>query len=139
MHFEARSEQIDMDIRLILKDYIVPNLRTRGFSGSFPHFRRTSGSTVQLISFQLDKYGTGNFVIELAKAPNGPLTESWGKVIEANKVTARHINNRLRLGATEIGSDQWFQHEDFVKDPVTTTAYLLSMLDNQGAIWWQNA
>nr|WP_268888411.1 DUF4304 domain-containing protein [Heyndrickxia shackletonii] len=38
-----------------LKKIVVPELRERGFKGSFPHFRRIFENKIDLITFQFDK------------------------------------------------------------------------------------
>ena len=49
-----------------LNSIVVPVLRHRGFTGSFPHFRRLGTKQIDLITFQFDKWG-GGFVVELSK------------------------------------------------------------------------
>ncbi|KAB2898137.1 MAG: DUF4304 domain-containing protein [Burkholderiaceae bacterium] len=131
-------DESQTDIRAILKESLVPGLRTRGFKGSFPHFRRISDSGVHLLTVQLDKWGTGNFVVEIAKAPLGPVAMPWGETVPANKLTAHHFVVRHRLGAAEAG-DHWFQAQEFLLDPVTSIGKLLELVDSQGALWWDGA
>lgn len=85
-----------------LKSIVVPALRSAGFTGSLPHFRRLATERVELLTFQFDRHG-GGFVIEAAWCgPDGVVT-SWGKAIPAAKVTAHdlHPNFRLRIKAAE--------------------------------------
>ncbi|GGA78656.1 DUF4304 domain-containing protein [Ornithinibacillus halotolerans] len=90
-----------------LKSVVVPELRKKGFKGSFPHFRRISHSQIELLTFQFDKYG-GGFVIEVAVCPPEGFTHSWGEYVPPNKVTAHDINDRLRLN-NENGS--WYRYD----------------------------
>lgn len=48
----------------VLNTIVVPEIRKRGFKGSFPHFRKISEDKIDLITFQFDRYG-GGFVIEV--------------------------------------------------------------------------
>jgi hypothetical protein len=50
-----------------LKSAVVPKLRSHGFKGSYPHFRRFADERIDLLTFQHDKWG-GGFVIEIACA-----------------------------------------------------------------------
>ncbi len=40
-----------------LKRVVVPVLRELGYTGTFPHFRRTRGKRVALLSFQFSSWG----------------------------------------------------------------------------------
>ena len=126
-----------------LKRTLIPALRSRGFKGSFPHFRRAGQGHIDLLSFQFDKWG-GGFVAELAKcSPEGHETH-WGVKISAAKVTARDIHRRLRLGARGEGEDHWFRFDEL--DPHRDSARfdavagdVLVHLDRQGESWWRDA
>ncbi|MGO4134258.1 DUF4304 domain-containing protein [Rhizobium brockwellii] len=45
------------EINAAIKSNVLPKLKSQGFSGSFPHFRRIEGDMVDLISFQFDRHG----------------------------------------------------------------------------------
>ena len=95
-----------------LKRTVVPTLRTMGFKGSFPHFRRPSASEIELLTFQFDKWG-GGFVIEIARCSVEGFTTSWGQHIPANKVTAWDLNERHRIQAENgSGVEAWFRFDD---------------------------
>jgi len=49
-----------------LKDVVVSVLRSRGFRGSFPHFRRRGIEKIDIMAFQFDKLG-GGFMIEIGQ------------------------------------------------------------------------
>lgn len=53
---EKMREQIKQDI--------VPYLRSIGFKGSYPHFRRNHEVGIDLVTFQSDKWGNPSFCIE---------------------------------------------------------------------------
>jgi hypothetical protein len=123
------------DVKNAIKVHVVPDLRKRGFSGSFPHFRRITETSTHLITFQFDKHGSGNFVVELAKAPAGDFQMYWGEIVPAKKLTAHHINDRFRLRTLSSTSDCWFNSQDFTTTPTAAAQELLRLLDTQGEQW----
>lgn len=50
----------------VLQRTLVPELRSMGFAGSLPHFRRRQDLGLDFLSIQFDKYG-GGFVVELGR------------------------------------------------------------------------
>lgn len=98
-----------------LRERIGAELRAVGFSGSFPHYRRThmaaSTAETDLITFQFDRHG-GGFVMEIGRHIGTDLTTPWGKTIALRDLTAwdLHPNNRPRIqddnttGAQKAGS-----------------------------------
>lgn len=40
-----------------LKEHVIPILRSMGFKGSPPHFRRNTGQQIDQITFQFDRHG----------------------------------------------------------------------------------
>lgn len=120
-----------------LKQIIVPSLRKDGFTGSFPHFRRSFDQRVDLITFQFDKWG-GGFIIEISQCPIEGVTTAWGTHIGSNKVNAHdlHPNDRLRLQPKEGGStDDWFRYD--AGDYETTARAVIPFLA-AAERWWQN-
>ena len=93
----------------ILKKNVVPELRQRGFKGSFPHFRRITNKKIDLITFQFDRYG-GGVVIEIGVCSPEGFIHYWGEKVPPNKVTAHDLspNNRLRLKENE---GEWFRYD----------------------------
>lgn len=98
-----------------LKEQVIPVLRSKGFKGSFPHFRRKTEDRIHLLTFQFDNWG-GGFVIELANSYPEGYTTSWGKHVEPSKVTAHdlHPNQRKRIQANmftqDSSTDDWFRY-----------------------------
>jgi hypothetical protein len=119
-----------------LKRLFVPALRERGFKGSLPHFRRLGKDRIDLLTVQFDRHG-GGFVIEISRcAPEG-LTTSWGKQIPPNKVTARDMDERWRLGSgsTRRGeADHWFRFDDGM--PTDGVADSATCLLAEADRWW---
>jgi hypothetical protein len=96
-----------------LKETVVERLRSNGFKGSFPHFRRRGAHQIELLTFQFDKWG-GGFVIEIARCPPDSVTHPSGERISPSLVTAWdvHPNERIRLQPS-LGSStsDWFRYD----------------------------
>jgi len=120
-----------------LKTAVIPTLRSSGFTGSLPHFRRRTAGRVDLLTFQFDRNG-GGLVIEVAWCePDGVVT-SWGEAIPATKVTAHdlHPNLRLRIKAAESsGTDAWFRYDQGqTRDCAQRVLSALPIAEQ----WWAN-
>jgi len=114
-----------------LKKLVVPVLRERSFTGSFPHFRRIK-EEVDLLTFQFDRNG-GGFIIEAAKGKKEGFTTHWGKYIPAAKLTAwdLHPDQRKRLHPGPDGSvESWFRY-DASQDCDAVARAALSMILSQ--------
>jgi len=94
-----------------LQTAVVPELRARGFRGSFPHFRRPCQDVVHLLSFQFNKYG-GSFVVEVGRCPSQGLVR-LGQQMPAEEVTVFHLHpdERIRLGRKRSETDHWFHFD----------------------------
>lgn len=81
-----------------LKSEVIPRLREKGFTGTFPHFRRCNDESIDLISFQTNKYG-GAFLIEVSAgfpASEDKNYQLYGKMTERSlNVTATNVRYRL--------------------------------------------
>jgi len=110
----------------------VPALRERGFTGAFPHFRRRRLKSLELLSFQFDKWGSGDFVVEIAKCPGDGFTTSWGEFIPPSKVNVPYLHPRLRLGAKGEDSDHWFKFRRLSAE----CAKIVQLIDTQAEQWW---
>ena len=107
-----------------LKDVVVPVLRDRGFTGSFPHFRRRRQEHIDLFTFQFDRNG-GGFIIEIARCQPEGFTTHWGKQIAPQKVTAWDLppKQRARIQPSAgSGTDSWFRFDGAAADIFTRTA-----------------
>ncbi len=135
---EDRSRMIQS-----LQARVVPELRRRGFAGSFPHFRRSAGAAIHLLTFQFDKWG-GGFVAELAVCPRKGVLLSTGEQIPPEKVTAHSVSRRLRLGAAAEGRDHWFRYDGLLRRFMArrydrVAQRVLFLLDEQAEPWWSSA
>jgi hypothetical protein len=126
-----------------LKKLVAPHLRSLGFTGSFPHYRRLLEERTDLLTFQFDRHG-GGFVVEVGKCPPGDFVMAWGERIPAEEMTAHHLhpNDRLRLGRRSQGQDHWFRYDRakgrkraLVFDSLANE--VLSLVDEQAQAWWQ--
>ena len=93
-----------------LKRVLVPHLRSNGFTGTLPHFRRKLESRIDLLSVQFFS-GGGSFVVEIASCEPTGHRLNW-KHVEPTKVTAQHIGDpRPRLGSPNFPrhGDHWFR------------------------------
>ncbi len=97
-----------------LNRIFVPELRNLKFKGSFPHFRKTENDITNLLTFQFDRNG-GGFIIELANYKGKEYKTHWNEIIELNKLTAHHLNERKRIypnsESEENGTDSWFRYD----------------------------
>ena len=118
-----------------LKNIVVPKLRQKGFTGSFPHFRRLRTGQIDLMSFQFDKWG-GGFVVEISKCGSEGVTMTWGERIPPKKVTAQHLhpNDRLRLGCEGPSTDHWYRY-DRGRSPDIVAQEVVQQLDIADK-WW---
>jgi len=118
-----------------LKRVAVPVLRSLGFKGSFPHFRRETDTRIDLLTFQFSM-GGGQFVIEIGSFPSAGY-ELYGKVVPAAEVKMRHLLRRLRLGAKDEGSDHWFSYDS--DDYAGVAASVVPYIRGQAVEWWSHA
>ncbi len=120
-----------------LRETVVPVLRSKGFQGSLPHFRRFVPGAIDLLTLQFDKWG-GGFVVEIARSPDTGITHPWGKHVPPKKVTACDLpfEQRLRIQpGSGSSTDDWFR---FDNGSVERTARdVLKHLDAMES-WWQS-
>jgi len=120
----------------VLKSTVIPWLRSGGFKGSLPHFRRRGAKAIDLLTFQFDRYG-GGFIVEIAQCPLEGTTTHWGKAIPPEKVTAWDMDwtsrNRIRA-EDKLGTDGWFRFD--TKPPEQLAGLLLTKLADKDL--WQN-
>jgi hypothetical protein len=91
-----------------LKTDVVPHLRSIGFRGSLPHFRRITDTGVDLLTFQF-RLGGGRFVVEAAYKAPYKVTAEWENRVPPEKLTAHDLNKRRRIGRKILGlDDPWF-------------------------------
>ena len=131
-------------INSALAQLVVPELRSHGFKGSMPHFRRNARGAIELLTFQFDRHG-GGFVIEISRCSEHGFTTSWGKQISANKVTAHdlHPSQRKRIRPRDgSNTDAWFRYDTGLLKSAESRARaaareVLKCLP-EADTWWEN-
>ena len=118
-----------------LNSIVVPVLRHRGFTGSFPHFRRFGTKQIDLITIQFDKWG-GGFVVEISKCGTDGITMPWGKRISPKKVTAHdmHPKDRYRLGCEGPGTEDWYRYDK--GNTLEAVAHEVAEQLDKAEKWW---
>ena len=126
-------------MRRALRDIVVPELRQRGYRGTFPRFRRTVEDEVQFVHFVFWFKGGNRFLVELRRGDR----EQVADMTNAQVVT-RSDRVLLRSPIVTRGSEDapfptwfWFEFEDssgFRPDEVA--ARVVAAFDHGGADWW---
>ena len=129
-----------------LQTRVVPQLRERGFGGSFPHFRRVGSVQTDLLTFQFNKWGR-SFIIELGRATAGRYENATGQIIPPTELSASHLAlaDRARLHAgRQARRERWFRFGPSLlwwrnaRRFDRTADYVLTLLP-QAEAWWAGA
>ena len=134
MTWKERREKMDMAI----KEIVIPFLRSNGFKGSYPHFRRETSANLNLLSFQFSLF-SAKFVVEIANCPPTGYTTSWGKVLTPAQCRVQYHAPRLRIGSIKHKTDHWY---DFEREPLFGNIYkkrAKEIIENWGEAetWWE--
>lgn len=125
-----------------LKSIVVPDLRARGFKGSFPNFFRDQEGHIDLLTFQFNKDG-GSFVCEISFADPERSNVYIYKETEPKKLRPNQTTVRLRLGANPDSgdNDHWFNFEKkgllSRNSPTKAAQDVLALIETQGELWWR--
>ncbi|AMR31569.1 hypothetical protein A0256_09090 [Mucilaginibacter sp. PAMC 26640] len=119
-----------------LKSIVIPFLRSQGFKGTFPHFRRVADDRINLLTFQFSS-SSSKFTVEIANCSIKGIHLGWGEDIKPTNCTAHHINRRHRLGS--LKGDHWF---DFSKVYILLNIYKqraheIISLWGDAESWWE--
>ena len=96
-----------------LNSTVVKELKSQGFTGKYPHFKREK-NCIELISFQTNKYG-GSFTVEVSAVfPDSKVTNLIDENIEISKANVFCTNERYRLKGM---FDGWFYYRDVYRMP----------------------
>ena len=96
-----------------LKVAIVPALKARGYTGSFPHFRKMNGDQFDFLSFQFHKFG-GSFVVEIGSASREDLPGFVrSRPFEKLNYSYTPDNKRKRITPESSQKDYWYGYSDF--------------------------
>jgi hypothetical protein len=104
-----------------LKRIIVPQLKTRGFKGTYPTFRRVGPTHTDILNFQFDKNYADLFVINITQAPGSvTYTNKWGGQFRMDKVKYFEVTEpHFRLQPKWSGlSNDWFNYSQENYDDV---------------------
>lgn len=93
-----------------LHQAVITPLLEQGFSGKWPHYRRIREKHIELLTFQISKYG-GSFTVELSAV--FPQQENknyagWDE-LSVDEVNVWHTDQRYRLKGMYDG---WFYYRD---------------------------
>ena len=92
-----------------LSENVFSELIANGFTGKYPHFRKAGKDCIELVSFQMNKYGS-SFTVEVSCVfPNKKDTNCALESIDADSVTVWDTNRRYRLSGMYDG---WFYYSD---------------------------
>jgi hypothetical protein len=97
-----------------LKEFVVPEIKQRGFSGSYPHFRRERNGRYEFVSFQFRLHG-GSFVVEAAHITRADLPVGYQET-PFDKLDHGHTALRRRIVGTNKIDPSWFSYETFTKE-----------------------
>ena len=124
-----------------LKSIVVPDLRVRGFKGSYPNFFRDRGGHIDLLTFQFKSSG-GSFVCEISFADQDRSNVATYKDTEPKKLRTNQTRIRLRLGSSpDRGvNDHWFCVErvdaSSAASPAKAAHEAVALIESQGEPWW---
>ena len=91
-----------------LKAHLFPELRQRGFKGSFPHFRRESPDRIDFVMIQFRR-GGGGLAINIGQSgPKGMAEGPWAE-LPVEKLTVGHLSARSRISTGFWGGSTWFE------------------------------
>lgn len=99
-----------------LKSTVIKDLKSQGFTGKYPDFKKTTPDCIELVSFQTNKYG-GSFTVEVSAVfPNSKVTNltNLNAAVDEQKVNVSCTNQRYRLKGM---FDGWFYYRDVYKLP----------------------
>lgn len=110
------SQQKDSMIEA-LKGSIVPDIKSLGFSGHFPHFRRKNNERFEFVSFQFNRHG-GSFILECSFLHPQELSDFFKNLpFEQLNCGNAHPKNRLRIKPQTVTvEDFWFVYSKFQQE-----------------------
>jgi hypothetical protein len=121
------------EARRVLKSTVIPALRERGFTGSFPHFSRRHEERIDLLSFQFSQFGPDLYIEIASGKPHGAKL-SDGSVISSAKMRTYHAGLMRR----RIGPQPALAFAD-VEDPAAASHFIrqvMTAIEQEGEPWW---
>ncbi len=126
---------------LALKVITVQLLRDSGFKGKYPHFYRIKKESIELLSFQFNKWG-GSFVVEISYTDNQHKNlYSYTNKLPSELRVSQTIE-RLRLGP-KVKGDYWFRFDNinllFWNNKYNAIAEKVNYyITTEAETWWEN-
>ncbi len=99
-----------------LNNTVIKELKSQGFTGKYPRFKKVKEDCIELIDFQTNKYG-GSFTVEVSAVfPDSKVTNlsDLTAAVNINKVDVASTNERYRLKGM---FDGWFYYRDVYRMP----------------------
>lgn len=99
-----------------LNKTVIKDLKSQGFIGKYPHFKKVKENCIELVDFQTNKYG-GSFTVEVSAVfPESKVTNlgDLSVAVDVDKVDVSCTNERYRLKGM---FDGWFYYSDVYKMP----------------------
>ena len=99
-----------------LKNTVIKELKSQGFIGTYPNFKKITSDGIELICFQTNKYG-GSFTVEVSAVfPDSKVTNlsNMNALVDEKTVNVSCTNQRYRLKGMYDG---WFYYRDVYKLP----------------------
>lgn len=99
-----------------LNKTVIKDLKSQGFIGKYPHFKKVKENCIELVDFQTNKYG-GSFTVEVSAVfPESKVTNlgDLSVAVDVDKVDVSCTNERYRL---EGMFDGWFYYSDVYRMP----------------------
>ncbi len=109
-----------------LKVHVVPILRSKGFKGSFPNFKRSVSHKVDILNFQFSQW-SALFYINIGSAPIEGVTFLDGTHYPSENIKVYQCRNQRRIGNNSFD----FENENF-EDVVSDVIKSLPEAEE----WW---
>lgn len=95
-----------------IKKNVVPEIKSLGFTGSFPYFKKNEGDSIYFIGFQFGKtHLVGKMVVELGFADKNKLPD-WAKSEPEEKLNYGISQRSHRLGQKSEKEDGvWYDYD----------------------------
>ena len=140
--FELPDARRTAEVRLLLRQLLVPRLRSRKFAGNFPHLYRVRDDRLDLFSIQFGRFSQ-DFVVELGRAQivaderAAPLSRQQKNIAYCPLLQRARVTDPRRVGGG------WAFHEAVCPDGLTARVAELSMsiddiLGERGEDWWRS-
>ena len=122
-------------MRTALRNLVVPALRSRGFSGSFPNLYRVRDARVDLLSFQFSQFGPSLY-IEIASCAVSGATGDECALAPPSKLRRHHAGLYFRRIGPMPSLD--FDNVESLEDAKPQVERALRAICIEGETWWRS-